>query len=76
MVFFIFIQILIVHWNSGEPDQMQQNAVSDLDLCCLHVSHKKEARLIRVNNVEIISNCILQDMLLQTFRIQSEVMLH
>ena len=34
--------------NSGDPDQTPQNAVSDLGLRCLHVSHKKDARLIWV----------------------------
>ena len=29
------------------------------------MSHKKDARLIRVNNVKIISNCLLQDMMSQ-----------
>ena len=38
MVFFIFIQILIA--NNGDPDQMLQNAASDLDKHCLPLSHK------------------------------------
>ena len=34
---------------TGDPDQMLHNAASDLGLYCLHVSHKKDARLICVN---------------------------
>ena len=50
MVFFIFIQILIEHSvsNSGVPDQTPRTGASDLDLCCLPMSHKKDARLIWV----------------------------
>ena len=47
MVFFIFIQILIEH--SVSNDQTPQNAASYLDLHCLPMSHKKNARLIWVN---------------------------
>ena len=37
--------------NSGDPDQMPHSAVSDLDLFCLHIPHKKDARPIWVNQV-------------------------
>ena len=48
---FHFIRILIEHSvsNSGDRDQMPQNAASDLGLYCLPLSHKKDARLIWVN---------------------------
>ena len=36
--------------NSGEPGQMPHSVASDLGLHCLCMSHKKEARLIWVNN--------------------------
>ena len=51
MEFFIFIQILIEHSvsNSGDPDQTQHSAASDLGLCCLPMSHKKDARLMLVH---------------------------
>ena len=51
MVFFIFIQILrdILQANSGDPDQMPHSAASGLGLHYLPTSHKKDARLIRVN---------------------------
>ena len=48
MVLFIFIQILIDYSasrNSVDPDQTQRSAVSDLGL---HLSNKKDARLIWV----------------------------
>ena len=48
MVFFIFIQILIS--NSGEPDQTPRFVASDLVLHCLPSSHKKDPRLIWVND--------------------------
>ena len=35
--------------NSGDPDQMPRSAASDLGLHCLPMSHKKDARLIWVN---------------------------
>ena len=35
--------------NSGNPDQTPRSAASDLGLHCLHMSRKKDARLIRVN---------------------------
>ena len=37
--------------NSGDPDQMPHFAAFDLGLHCLPMSHKKDARLIWVNNV-------------------------
>ena len=40
--------------NSGDPDQTPQNVVSDLGLHCLHISHKKEARLIGVKESEFL----------------------
>ena len=44
------VQILIEHLeaNSGDPDQMPQNVASDLGLHCLHMSHKKDVRLLWV----------------------------
>ena len=35
--------------NSGDPNQTPRSAASDLDLCSLPMSHKKDARLIWVN---------------------------
>ena len=35
-------------------NQTPQNVVSDLGLCCLSMSHKKDARLIRVNKCMIL----------------------
>ena len=32
--------------NGGDPDQTPHSAVSDLGLHCLHMSHKKDTRLI------------------------------
>ena len=47
MVFFFFVQILIGY---SDPDQTPQNsAASDQSLHFLHMSHKKDARLIWVN---------------------------
>ena len=34
--------------NRIAPDGTPRSAVSHLELCCLHVSHKKDDRLIRV----------------------------
>ena len=51
MVVFICIQILIkysVYANSGDLDQTPHSVESDLGLHCLHISHKKDARLIWV----------------------------
>ena len=48
--------------NSGDPDQTSFSAVSDLDLHCLPMSHKKEARLIWVNppvSFHIIDNKVV-----------------
>ena len=47
----VFIQILkenILLANSENPDQRLHSAASDLDLHCLSMSHKKDARLIWV----------------------------
>ena len=59
MIFLIFfLQILIEHCkqtvkviyaNSVDPDQTLHDAVSDLDLACLPMSSKKDARFIWVN---------------------------
>ena len=49
MVFFIFIQILIEQAKIEDPDQTLHSAVSGLGLHYLPTSHKKDARLIRVN---------------------------
>ena len=49
MVSFIFIQFLILLANSGNPDQTPRYVASDLDLHCLPLSHKKDARLIWAN---------------------------
>ena len=46
MVFFIFIKILIEH--SVSKQWRPHSAASDLDLHCLLMSHKKDARLIWV----------------------------
>ena len=55
MVFFIFIQILIEHSaNSGDPDQTPHHAASGLGLHCLHMSHKKDARLMWVKDLGLI----------------------
>ena len=35
--------------NSEDPEQTPHNAMSDLGLHCLPMSHKKDARLISVN---------------------------
>ena len=49
MVIFIFIQIAKNNCKQTvETDQTLQNAASDLGLQCLHMSHKKDARLIWV----------------------------
>ena len=37
--------------NSEDLDQMPHSEGSDLGLRCLPMSHKKDARLIRVNNL-------------------------
>ena len=53
VIFFFLYQILIEHSvqaNSGDPDQTPRSAASDLGLCCLPVSRKKDARLIWVND--------------------------
>ena len=42
--------------NSEEPDQTPHFAASDLVLHFLHMSHKKDARLIWVNCT--VSNCL------------------
>ena len=39
-------QLKILSANSEDPDQTPHYALSDLDLRCLPVSHKKDARLI------------------------------
>ena len=36
--------------NSRDSDQITRNGASDLGLQCLPMSHKKDARLILVNN--------------------------
>ena len=50
------IQILIgqshLYANSADPYQTPHYAVSDLDLHCLPLSHKKEARLIWANAIK------------------------
>ena len=38
----------ILSANSGNPDQMPHVAASDMGLHCLHMSHKKDVRLILV----------------------------
>ena len=49
MVFYFFIQISIEHSvTNSEPGQTPRSVVSDLGLCCLHMSHKMDARLIWV----------------------------
>ena len=56
MEFFIFFQILKEHSvcaNNGESDQMLHFATSHLGLHCSPMSHKKDARLIWVNNMFI-----------------------
>ena len=39
--------------NSEDPDQTPHNAVSDLDLQSLHMSYKKDAKLIWVKHVQL-----------------------
>ena len=46
MVIFTQIKINYSVSNSEEPDQTPRFAASDLDLHCLPMSHKMEARLI------------------------------
>ena len=49
--------------NCEDPDQTPHSAASDLGLPCLPMSHKKDARLIRVNIcsrtqiIEVQNNC-------------------
>ena len=51
--------------NSGHLDQMPPSVVSDLGLYCLHMSHRKDARLIWINGTcmrrlpTIFANCIM-----------------
>ena len=45
MVFFIFLA------NSGDSDQTLRSVVFDFGLHCLPMSHKKDARLIWVNDL-------------------------
>ena len=54
MVFFIVIPFSIENSvaNSGDPDHMPHSAVSHVGQYCLSMSHKKDARLIWVNNLE------------------------
>ena len=54
MVFSIFIEILkeTSVTNSGESDQLQRFAGSNLVLHCLPMSHKKDARLIWVKLID------------------------
>ena len=40
--------------NSGDPDQTLHSVASDLDLHCLHMSHKKDARHKLVKNAIIL----------------------
>ena len=52
MVFFFFkFNKNVLCANSGDPDQTPHSAASDLGLHCLHMSHKKDVRLIWVNVV-------------------------
>ena len=50
MVFFIFIQVLIVNYASKKwrPDQTPHSVASDLGLHYVPMSHKKDARHIWV----------------------------
>ena len=60
--FFFQIQKSILHANSGDTDQMQHSLASDLGLHCLHMSHKKDARLIWVKelvNTRIIPKAVI-----------------
>ena len=41
-----------------ETDQTPQNATSDLGLRCLPMSHKKDARLIKVYNLLYTGNSL------------------
>ena len=56
MVFLIFIQILIENpiLKQWRPDQMPHSAASDLGLHCLSMSHKKEAKLIRLEIIDLL----------------------
>ena len=51
MVFSFLLNFLkkILYENSGDTDQTQRSAASDLGLHYLHMSHKNDARLIWVN---------------------------
>ena len=51
-MFFDFNQILIeCSANKQWRPRSEQNVVSDLGLHCLHMSHKKDARLIGVKRI-------------------------
>ena len=56
-MFGVFGGIFQFHSSSNrtfsEPDQTPRSAASDLGLCCLSMSHKKDARLIWVNILTI-----------------------
>ena len=40
MANFIFIQIILLA-NSGDPDRTLRSLASDLDIHCVHMSHKR-----------------------------------
>ena len=44
----VLVLFFIIKANSGDPDQTQHSALSDLGLHCLSMSHKKDAMLIRL----------------------------
>ena len=45
--------------NSGDPDQTPRSAASDLGLHRLHMSNKKDARLIWVNKIFNSNNLLI-----------------
>ena len=57
MVVYIFFQILIEHSVSKQwrPCSYAASAASDLDLHCLPMSHKKDARLIWVKPARVVT---------------------
>ena len=76
---FLLLSNSKVHFevNSGDTNQMQHSLASDLGLHCLHMSHKKDARLIwvkeLVNKRVIPKAVILADYLCRQHQAVSKV---
>ena len=70
LVFFICIRIFIGHSVSTQwsPDQTPHSGASDLDLHCLPMSHKRDARLIWFIKL-VLYIILLSEMALQKSRI-------